>query len=152
MIACLKREFIATSDEEIIHARGVLRNRKLQSNETVTELARDIESMVDVISPELRGDALLRERRFCLLDALPDDVAKDIKKLPSISYKETIAKAKELILLNNSATKASVSVINNTHELNDLKLSVSQLSKEVCALKFALNDKNFQNRGVKCYN
>ena len=88
-----------------------LSRRKLCKNpESIDELARDLERLLDKVSPGLPAINRNAELRYHLLNALPEKVALQLKLLPKVDYPETISKAKELLLLFQQVDTPTVAV------------------------------------------
>ena len=92
------------TDEDRLAAREQLtRRRYREGGERIDELARDIEKLLDRSSPGLPAEVRDSELRFHLMSALPEKVALQLKLLPKGTYAQTIAKAREVILIYHRA-------------------------------------------------
>lgn len=58
-------------------------------------MARDIERLLDKVSPGLTPETRETELRFHLIKGLPEKVAFQLKLLPKLDYYKTISKASE---------------------------------------------------------
>ena len=73
------------TEEDRQSARYELGRRKLrESQESINELARDIEKLLDTASPGLPEANRQAELRYHLLNSLPDKVALQLKLLPKV--------------------------------------------------------------------
>ena len=123
------------TDEDRLSTRDELSQRRLSDRESVDELARDIEKLLDRASPGLPVEAREMELRYHLMSALPDKIAFQLKLLPKQSYHQTVAKARELRLIYRRAT-VSVSQIDlspSEQRLERLEEAVCQVSKQLAA-------------------
>ena len=104
------------TDEDRLAAREQLTHRRLREGiESLDELARDIETLLDRSSPGLPAEIRDSELRFHLMSALPEKVALQLKLLPKGTYAQTIAKAREVILIYQRADT------NTTHPVSHMK-------------------------------
>ena len=88
------------------HARLELARRRFKEDlESVDKLARDLERLLEKFSPDLPTAVKSTELRFHLINALPEKILFQLKLLPKGNYRETISKAKELILLYHRTDK-----------------------------------------------
>ena len=86
-------------DEHCLNARERLASRRLcEGSESVDELARDLERLLDQASLGLQGDLKDKELKYHLMNTLPEKVSFQLKVLPAEGYIKTIAKATELLL------------------------------------------------------
>ena len=101
--ALLKR-LSPDTEEDRLSAREELAKRRLrEEQESVDELAHDLEKLLDRASPGLPAEIRDSELRFHLINALPEKVAFQIKLLPKLEYGDTIPKARELLLIYRRA-------------------------------------------------
>ena len=92
------------TDEDRLAAREQLtRRRYREGSESIDELAQDIEKLLNRLLPGLPVEVHDSELRFHLMSALPEKVALQLKLLPKGSYAQTIAKAREVILIYQRA-------------------------------------------------
>ena len=126
------------TDEDRLTARDELSKRRLRDQESVDELARDIEKLLDKASPGLPADAKDMELRFHLTTALPEKIAFQLKLLPRQTYHETIAKARELRLIFRRATDLEpvnqVDISPSEQRLEKLEEAVFQVSEQLAAI------------------
>ena len=88
------------TDENRLEAREQLMFRRFREGcESVDELARDLEKLLDRSSPGLPAEIRETELRFHLMNSLPDKVAFQLKLSPKGAYAETISKAREILLI-----------------------------------------------------
>ena len=74
-----------------------------EGSESIDELARDLERMLDKSSPGLPAEICETELRFHFMNTLPEKVAFQLKLLPKGTYTETISKAREFLLIYSRA-------------------------------------------------
>jgi len=92
------------TDEDRLAAREQLTRRRFrEGSESIDELARDLETLLDHSSPGLPANIHDAELRFHLMNSLPEKAALQLKLLPKGTYAETIAKAREVILIYQRA-------------------------------------------------
>ena len=73
------------TEEDRLAARELLSKRKLQEGrESIDEVARDLEKLLDKASPGLPAKVRDTELRFYLINALPERVAFQLKLLPKV--------------------------------------------------------------------
>ena len=157
------------TDEDRICAREQLSRRKLQGDrESVDELARDLERLLDKASPDLPIDIRDRELKFHLMSALPEKVSLQLKLLPAQSYTQTISKATELLLIYRRADKAELEghiqqvTQSKDERLTKLEAAVQQVSEQLTALSsqsqppnttsFPKPARNHRLKDIKCFN
>ena len=128
------------TDEDRQTARDELGRRKLrEGQESVDELARDIEKLLDKASPGLPAANRNAELRYHLLNALPDKVALQLKLLPKADYPETISKARELLLIFHRVDMPITSVNQvqtscNADRLKGVEEALQQVSQQLASL------------------
>ena len=108
------------TDEDRVCAREQLAQRKLHGDrESVDELARDLERLLDKASPGLPIEIRDRELKYHLINALPEKVSLQLKLLPTQTYTQTISKATELLLIYRCVDKAEghIQQITNPKEI-----------------------------------
>ena len=102
----LLQQLCPDTDEERLVARDELSRRRLrESQESIDELARDTEKLLEKALPDLPDAVKKTELRFHLINALLERVSFQLKLSPKGSYRETIAKAKELWLMYSRKDK-----------------------------------------------
>ena len=97
--ALLERLSLDTEEDRLSAREELARRRLREGQESVDELARDIEQLLDRASPGLPGELRDHELRFHLINALPEKVTFQLKLLPKLEHGETIPKARELLLI-----------------------------------------------------
>ena len=126
------------TDEDRLTARDELSKRRLRDQESVDELARDIEKLLDKASPGLPADARDMELRFHLTTALPEKIAFQLKLLPRQTYHQTIAKARELRLIFRQAIDLEpvnqVDISPSEQRLEKLEEAVFQVSEQLASI------------------
>ena len=136
---------------------GKLSRRQLkEGQESIDELARDIEKLLD----NLPDDVKKTELRFHLINALPEWVSFQLKLLPKGNYREIIAKAKELWLMYSHADKREqtnqLSTEPGQGRLDKLEEAVQQVSEQMAMFGRQLrgssrSPSNRRQRDVECY-
>ena len=100
----LRERLNPDTEEDRLAAREQLVKRKLRVEaESIDELARDLERLLDRASPNLPAEVRDTELRYHLISALPDKVALQIKLLPVTNFVRTMSKARELCLIYDRA-------------------------------------------------
>ena len=152
----LKRAIISRlnpdTDEDRLAAREQLTRRRFrEGGESIDELARDIEKLLDRSSPGLPAEVRDSELRFYLMSALPEKVALQLKLLPKGTYAETIAKAREVILIYQRAELTQpVSHVKEVRELSRLDKMEDTL-KEMTEQLAAMRVNQAQPRTRHCF-
>ena len=138
-------------------ARDELSRRKLrESQESVDELARDLEKLLDKASPGLPAANRNAELRYHLLNALPEKVSLQLKLLPKTNYSETISKARELLLLFHR-TDMPTSAVNqiqtksDENRLKEVEETLQQMSQQLAALSVHRMNGSGRSRCFKCW-
>ena len=127
------------TEEDRQSARDELGRRKLRENqESIDELARDIEKLFDSASPGLPDANRQAELRYHLLNALPEKITFQLKLMPQLSYHETISKARELLLLfHRTDTATAVNHLQTSHgedRLRGVEEAIQQMSQQIASL------------------
>ena len=137
--ALLKR-LSPDTEEDRLSAREELAKRRLrEEQESVDELAHDLEKLLDRASPGLPAEIRDSELRFHLINALPEKVAFQLKLLPKLEYGDTIPKARELLLIYRRAENPvnpvnQVEVEHRGDRLERLEETILQVSQQLAAL------------------
>ena len=98
------------TEEDRLTAREQLSRRKLhEGRESIDELVRDLERLLDKASPGLPAELRDSELYFHLMNFLPERVAFQLKLLPKGTFVHTIAKARELCLIYSRSDATSES-------------------------------------------
>ena len=157
----LLQQLCPDTDEERSIARGELSRRQLKEDQdSIDELARDIEKLLDKASPGLPDDVKKTELRFHLINALPERVSFQLKLLPKGNYRQTIAKAKELWLMYSRVDKREqtnqLSTEPGQGRLDKLEEAVHQVSEQMAMFGRQLrgssrSPSNRRQRDVECY-
>ena len=142
--AALLEQLSPDTDEERLRARDELAHRRLREDaESVDELARDLERLLEKASPDLPAAVKSTELRFHLINALPEKISFQLKLLPKANYRETISKARELILVYQRASRAEQTnqLVSspNTDRLDRLEEAVQQVSQQMAAMGTSLS-------------
>ena len=126
------------TDEHRLAARDHLSHRRLREGvESIDELARDLEKLLDQASPGLPSNTGEAELRFHLINSLPDNVAFQLKLQPQVTYSATIAKARELQLIysrNNNTNPVSSIRSEEGDRLDKVEQSLLQMTEQLAAL------------------
>ena len=119
--------------------------------ESVDELARDLERLLDRSSPGLPASIREAELRFHLMNSLPEKVAFQLKLLRKGSLAETISKAREILLMYSRVKTDPVSLIQPTEQregrLDRVEESLQLMTEQLAALRTHKND---TRRCFKC--
>ena len=131
------------TDKSRMVAREQLGLRQFQEGfESMDELARYLERLLDRSSPGLPAETRETELRFHLMNSFPEKVAFQLKVSPKGSFAKTISKAREILLIYSRVKTDPVSLIQPTeqHEvcLDRLKESLQQMT-------------NLQDHRQRCY-
>ena len=94
-----------TDENHLVACEQLMLRRFKEGCESVDELARDLERMLDKSSPGLPAEIRETELRFHLMNSLPEKVAFRLKLSPKGTYAETISKAREISLIYSRADK-----------------------------------------------
>ena len=155
------------TDEDCVCAQEQLAQRKFHGDrESVDKLARDLECLLDKVSPGLPIEIRDRELKYHLMNALPEKVSLQLKLLPTQTYTQTISKATELLLIYRRVDKAEgqVQQITNPKEerLDKLEAAVQQVSEQLTTLStqgrppntnlFPKPPRTCELKDMKCYN
>ena len=141
----LLRLFSPDTEEDRLAAREQLSRRKLQEGrESIDEVARDLEKLLDKSSPGLPAAIRDTELRYHLINSLPERIAFQLKLLPKTNFVETIAKARELCLIySRTNTSESVNQIQHDKEatrLDQMEATLQSLSEQLLALNTGRQD------------
>ena len=115
--------------------------------ESVDELARDLERMLDMSSPGLSVEIREVELQFHLTSSLPEKVAFQLKVSPKGTYVETISKAREMLLIYSKADRhypirkiRPESKALHQDCLDRLEKSLQQMTEQLAALRIYCDD------------
>ena len=151
----LLSELSPDTEEDRQSARESLSRRKLRENqESVDELARDLERLLDKASPGLPAINRNAELRYHLLNALPEKVVLQLKLLPKVDYPETISKARELLLLFHQVDTPTIAVSqvqprSSEDHLRGVEEALQQVSQQLASLSVR-RDNVVDSRCSKC--
>jgi len=143
--AALLEQLSPDTDEEKLRARDELARRRFREDvESVDKLARDLERLLEKASPDLPAAVRSTELRFHLINApLPEKISFQLKLLPKENYRETISKARELILIYHRANKTEqtnqLAPGPDIDHLDRLQEAVQQVSQQMAALGTSLS-------------
>ena len=137
--ASLLRRLSPDTEEDRLAARERLSVRKFRDGaESIDELARELERLLDRASPGLPANVRDTELRFHLINSLPEKVAFQLKLLPKVSFADTISKAREVCLIYNRADAAKlVNQVQDTvatTRLDRMEATLENLSAQLMAL------------------
>ena len=121
------------TDEDRLAAREQLTRRHFrEGGESIDEFARDIEKLLPA---EIRDSEL----RFYLMSALPEKVAFQLKLLPKGTYAETIAKAREVILIYQRAELpqpvSHVKEVQESSRLDKMEDTLKVMTEQLAAIR-----------------
>ena len=124
------------TDEDRLSARDALSRRQLHDQESVDELARDIEKLLERASPDLSAEAKVTELRFHFVAALPEKISFQMKLLPKQTYDQTVAKARELWLIfcRQSESVNQIESAPKDGRLDRLEEAILQVSEQLAVL------------------
>ena len=138
--AAILNRMCPDTEEDKIVARERLSQRRLREGESLDELARDLEKLLDLATPNLPTEVRDSELRYHLINSLPEQVSLQLKLQPKVNYALTIAKARELRLIYSRA-EASQSlnqlqtVGNGEGRLQKLEEAVQNVTEQLTALR-----------------
>ena len=116
--AALWKRLSPDMEEDRLTAHEQLPVRKFrEGGESIDELARDLERLLDKASPGLPAAVRDSELCFHLMNSLPERVALQLKLH---TYVEIIAKARELCLIYSTVDTTSAAKINHVAETTRL--------------------------------
>ena len=134
LLGCLSPD----TEEDRLAAREQLTRRKFRVEaESIDELARDLERLLDRASPNLPAEVRDTELRYHLISALPDKVALQIKLLPVTNFVNTMSKARELCLIyGRAAMTESVNHLQSTEDaqIKRMEEALHGLTEQLTAL------------------
>ena len=126
------------TDEHWLATRGQLSHRRLREGvESIDELARDLDNLIDQASPGLPTETHEVELPFHLINSLPYNVAFQLKLQPQANYSTTIAKARELHLVysrNSSTNPLNFIRTEEKNCLDKVEQSLLQMTEQLAAL------------------
>lgn len=136
------------TDENRLVARVQLRIRRFREGcESLDELTRDLERLLDKSSPGLPAEIRETELRFHFMNSLPEKVAFQLKLAPKGSYAETISKAREILLIYDRVDRSNpVNLIQpqstapHQDRLGRMEESLQQVTEQLAALRTRRND------------
>ena len=134
------------TEEDRLAAREWLSRRKLQEGrESIDEVARDLEKLLDKSSPGLPTAIRDTELHYShLINSLPERIAFQLKLLPKVNFVETIAKAREFCLIySRTNTSESVNQIQHNKEsthLDQMEATLQSLSEQLLAFNTQRQD------------
>ena len=135
--AILKRLCPDTEEDRIV-ARERLSRRVLRKEESIDELARDLEKLLDRASPGLPVEIKDSELRFYLINSLPEQISLQMKLQPKVTYAETIAKARELRLIyDRTKENEQINQVQSKQDddrLHKLEEIIQAMSEQLMAL------------------
>ena len=135
----LLQQLCPDTDEERLIARDELSRRRLkEGQESIDELARDIEKLLEKASPDLPDAVKKTELRFHLINALPERISFQLKLSPKGSYRETIARAKELWLMYSRKDKVEqanqLDTIPGCERLDKMEEALQQITEQMAVI------------------
>ena len=119
--AALLRRLSPDTEEDRLAAREQLSRRRFRTErESLDELARDLETLLDRASPNLPAEVRDTELRYHLISSLSEKVALQLKILPVTNFARTVSKARELCLIYSRA--AATESVSQVHSNEDSRL------------------------------
>ena len=103
--AMMERLNLDTDENRMVACEQLMLRRFREGCKSVDKLARDLERMLDKISPGLPAEICEAELGFHLMNSLPEKVAFQLKVSPKGTYTETISKASEMLLIYSRADR-----------------------------------------------
>ena len=156
--AALLSKLSPDSDKYRLGARERLAGRRLrEGNESVDELAQDLERLLDQASPGLQGNLKDKELKYHLMNVLPDKVSFQLKLLLAQGYIETIAKATELLLIyqrtesRDSLAQIGLQPTKGHDRLEKLEEAVLQVSQQLTTLSLPSRRIETLRNTPKCF-
>ena len=132
-VALLARLSPDMAEERLIACEELSRKKLVEGRESIDELARCIERLVDKASLGLLANVRVNELQYHLINALPEKVSLQLKLLPQENYQQTIAKARELLLIyggSNVIEQANqLQVDSSSTRLNKLEETLQQVTE-----------------------
>ena len=136
--ALLARLSPDTAEERLIAREELSRKKFVEGRESIDELARCIERLVDKASPGLPADVRANELQYHLINALPEKVSLQLKLLPQENYQQTVAKARELLLIygrSNVTEQTNQLLLNpDNTRLDKLEETLQQMTEQLATL------------------
>ena len=129
------------TEEDKIVARERLSRRQLRDGESIDELARDLEKLLDLATPGLPAAVKDSELCFHLINLLPEQISLQLKLQPKVNYSQTIAKARELRLIYNrveesqSLNQSQFNPSTGDGRLQKLEEAIQMMSEQLTALQ-----------------
>lgn len=143
--AALLKRLSPDTEEDRLAAREQLSRRKFRAErESIDELARDLEKLLDKASPNLPAAIRDRELRYHLMSSLPEKVAFQLKLLAVTDFAGTISKARELCLIyDRTAVTESVNQIQSREDtrIKQMEETLQNLSEQLTALNIRYQER-----------
>jgi len=142
------------TEEDKSVARERLSQRRLCHGESVDELARDLEKLLDQATPGLPAEVRDAELCFHFINSLPEKVSLQLKVLPKVNYVQTIAKARELHLIyerveaSQSVNQVQTTQVVSEGRLQKLEETIQNMSEQLAALR----TQQPSQKPVRCFN
>ena len=158
----LLQQLCPDTDEERLVAHNELSRRSLrEGQESIDELACDIEKLLEKTSPDLPDAVKKTELRFHLTNALPERVSFQLNLSPKGSYHETIVKAKEVWLMYSRKDKIEqnnqLDTTCGNKRLNKMEEALQQITEQMAVMgrqqRVALRNPSYKRprSPVECY-
>ena len=136
--ALLSRLSPDTAEERLIAREELNRRKFVEGRESIDEMARGIERLLDRASPGLPANVRDSELQYHLINALPDKVSLQLKLLPQENYQQTISKARELLLIygrSSGAEQANQVLVSPSNErLEKLEETLQHVTQQLATL------------------
>ena len=141
-------------EERLIACEEFSHKKFVEGRESIEELARCIERLVDKASPGLPTDTRASELLYHLINALPDKVSLQLKLLPQGNYQQTIAKTWELLLIyGRSAVIEQANQVQanpSSARLDKLEETLLQVTEQLAILNHRSSTITRQRRCFAC--
>ena len=150
----LLRSLNPDTEEDRLSAREELARRRFrEGQESVDELARDIEKLLDKSSPGLPAEIRDSELRYHLTSSLPPKIAFQLKLLPRENYRKTVSKARELLLIYERAADPVnvVSTDRREEHLDRLEEGLREVSQQIAALSISRSPRQQPPVNRRCF-
>ena len=137
--ALLARLSPDTAEERLVAREELHRKKFVEGRESIDEMARCIERLLDKASPGLPANVRDCELQYHLINALPEKVSLQLKLLPQENYQNTISKARELLLIYGRPTGTEqvnqVQVNPSNERLEKLEETLTLVTQQLAALR-----------------
>ena len=152
-MALLARLSLDTAEERLIACEELSRKKLVEGRESIDELARCIERLVDKASLGLPANVCSSELQYHLINALSEKVSLQLKLMPQESHQQTVSKARELLLIYGRSTVTEQTnqllASPSSTRLDKLEEALQQVTEQLATLNQHSNAGN-QRRCFAC--